>query len=43
MLLMENKHRKFFVTEALKKVQIYAKMHQNTFGGRAPTGPAGGA
>ena len=26
-----------------EKLQIYAKMHQNTFGGRALPGPAGGA
>jgi len=40
-LLMENKHRKFFVISALKKCKFMPKMHQNTFGGRALSGPAG--
>ena len=35
---MENKHRIFFVILVLKKVQIYAHKHQNTFGGRTPPG-----
>ena len=38
---MENKQGKFFVTEALKKCKFMPKMHQNTFGGRAPPDPLG--
>jgi len=43
---MENKSLEILYhlgTPAVKKMQNYAKMHQNTFGGRALSGPAGGA
>jgi len=44
-VLMDNKHRKLFVTKQSKwrKKIFMPEMHQNTFGGRAPPGPAGGA
>ena len=42
-LLMDNKHRKLFVIKRSKGCKFMSKMHQNTFGGRAPPGPAGGA
>jgi len=42
-LLMENKHRKLFVTKQSKGCKFMPKMHQNTFGSRAPPEPAGGA
>jgi len=39
---MENKHKKLFVIQAVKKALIYTyTMHQNAFGGRALPGPAG--
>jgi len=39
---MDNKHRKLFVIEQSKGCKFMPKTHQNTFGGRAPPGPAGG-
>jgi len=42
-LLMDNKHRKLFVTKQSKGCKFMPKMHQNTFGSRAPPEPAGGA
>ena len=42
-LLMENKHRKLFAIKQPKRCKFMPKMHQNTFGGRAPPGPAEGA
>ena len=35
-LLMENKHRKLFAIKQPKRCKFMPKMHQNTFGGRAP-------
>jgi len=40
-LLMDNKHRKLFVIKQSKWCIFMPKMHQNTFGGRAPSAPAG--
>jgi len=40
-LLMENKHRKLFAIKQSKRCKFMAKMHQNTFGGRAPPDPLG--
>ena len=40
-LLMDNKHRKLFAIKQSKGCKFMPKMHQNTFGGRAPPGPAG--
>jgi len=40
-LLMDKKHRKLFVIEQSKGCKFTPKMHQNTFGGRAPPGHAG--
>jgi len=40
-LLMDNKHRKLFVTKQSKGCKFMPKMHQNTFGSRAPPEPAG--
>jgi len=37
-LLAENKHRKLFVIKQSKNCKFVTKMHQNTFGGRAPLG-----
>ena len=37
---MDNKHRKFFVIKQSDGCKFMPKMHQNTFGGRAPPGPA---
>ena len=42
-LLMDNKHRKLYVIKQSKGCKFMPKMQQNTFGGRAPSGPAGGA
>ena len=42
-LLMHNKHRKLFVIKQPKGCKFMPKIHQNTFGGRAPPGPAAGA
>ena len=42
-ILMENKHYKCFVLRHSHRLKFMPKMHQNTFGGRAPPGPAGGA
>jgi len=42
-LLMDNEHRKLFVTKQSKGCKFMPKMHQDTFGGHAPPGPAGGA
>jgi len=39
---MEKKHKKFFITYALKKCKFMPKMHQNTSANRALPGPAGG-
>jgi len=39
---MDNKHRKLFVIKQSKGCKFMPKMHQNTFSGRAPPGPAGG-
>jgi len=39
-LLMDNKHRKLFVTKQSKGCRFMPKMHQNTLGGRASRGPA---
>jgi len=44
--LMDNKHRKLFVIKRAKRCKFrlnMPKVHQNTFGGRKPPGPAGGA
>ena len=38
---MHNKHRKLFVIKQPKGCKFMPKIHQNTFGGRAPPGPAG--
>ena len=38
---MDNKHRKLFAIKQSKGCKFMPKMHQNTFGGRAPPGPAG--
>jgi len=35
-LLTDNKHRKLFVTKESKWCKFMPKMHQHTFGGRAP-------
>ena len=40
-LLMENKHRKLFAIKQSKRCKFMPKMHQNTFGGRAPPDPLG--
>jgi len=40
--LMDNKHRKFFVMKQSKGCIFTPKKRQNTFGGRALPGPAGG-
>ena len=37
-LLTENRHRKLFVIKQSKNCKFVTKMHQNTFGGRAPPG-----
>ena len=42
-LLMDNKHRKLFVTKQSKGYKFMPKMQQNTFGSRTPPEPAGGA
>ena len=42
-LLVDNKHRKLFVIQQPKGCKFMPKMHQNTFDGRAPPGPAGDA
>jgi len=42
-LLMDNKHRKLFVTKQSKGCKIMPRMHKNTLGGLGPPGPAGGA
>ena len=42
-LLMDNEHRKLFAIKQSKGCRFMPKMYQNTFGGRAPPGPAGGA
>ena len=39
---MENKHGKLFVIKQSEGCKFVPKMHQNTFGGWAPTGPARG-
>jgi len=36
LFLMDNKHEKLFVTKQSKGCKFMPKMHQNTFGGRAP-------
>jgi len=38
---MDNKHRKLFAIKQSKEYKFMPKMHQNTFGGWAPPGPAG--
>ena len=38
---MDDKHKKLFVIKQSKGCNFMLKMHQNTFGGRAPPGPAG--
>ena len=40
---VDNKHRILFVINLSKGCKFTPKMHQNTFGGRTPPGPAGGA
>jgi len=42
-LLTDNKFRKLFITKQSKGCKFMPKMHQNTFGGRTPSGPTGGA
>ena len=42
-LLTDNKHRKLFVIKQSKGCKLMTEMHQTTFGGRAPPGPAEGA
>ena len=42
-LLMDNKRRKLFANKQSEGCRFMPKMHQNTFGGRAPPRPAGGA
>jgi len=39
---MDNKHMKFFVMKQSKGCIFTPKKQQNTFGGRALPGPAGG-
>ena len=41
--LTNYKHRKLFVIKQSKGCKFMPEMHQNTFGGRTPPGPAGGA
>jgi len=43
MLLIDNKNRKLFVIKQSRECRFVPKMHQNTFSGRAPPGPVGGA
>ena len=40
---VDNKHRILFVIKLSKGCKFMPQMHQNTFGGRTPPGPAGGA
>jgi len=40
-LLMENKHSKWFTVMQPERLKCTPKMHLNTFGGRALSGPAG--
>ena len=40
---MDNKHRKLLVNKQSEGCKAISPMHQNTSGGRAPPGPAGGA
>ena len=41
-LLMDNKRRILFIIKQSKGRRFLPRMHQNAFGGRAPSGPAGG-
>jgi len=40
---MENKRKKIIRQQPVKRCKFMPKMQENTFGGRTPPGPVGGA